>query len=58
MDRLVQRRECTVRGLRLSFLEWGSPAATQPSLLILHGLLAAAETFDNVVAELDTVAST
>ena len=42
-----------MRGLRLSFLEWGSPVAGQPSLLILHGLLASAATFDHLASGLD-----
>jgi pimeloyl-ACP methyl ester carboxylesterase len=47
-----QRRQVTVRGLRLSFLEWGKPETARPSLMILHGLLAAGETFDRLVAEI------
>lgn len=48
-QRVAVRREVTVHRLRLSYLEWGEQHGSRPSLVILHGLLAAAETFDRVV---------
>lgn len=48
-----QRRDLDVQGIHLSYLEWGERRPGKPSLLILHGLLAAAETFDHVVEALD-----
>lgn len=53
MKRKAQRRDLEVEGIHLSYLEWGRPQRGKPSLLILHGLLAAAETFDHVVDALD-----
>ena len=47
-----QRRELTAGGVRLSYLEWGKPRPGQPSLLYLHGLIATAETFLAMAAEL------
>ncbi|HEY4354181.1 MAG TPA: alpha/beta hydrolase [Acidobacteriaceae bacterium] len=47
-----QRRDIQVSGVRLSYLEWGAPIAGRPSMLMLHGLVAAAETFDRLVEHL------
>jgi pimeloyl-ACP methyl ester carboxylesterase len=54
MNRQPERREITVQGIRLSYLEWGSADPCRPSLVVLHGLLAAAETFDRLVDGLDS----
>jgi pimeloyl-ACP methyl ester carboxylesterase len=53
VKREAQRRDLEVQGIHLSYLEWGCPQAGRPSVLILHGLLAAAETFDHVAEALD-----
>jgi pimeloyl-ACP methyl ester carboxylesterase len=47
-----QRREVTVGGVRISFLEWGAPQPDLASILILHGLVAAAKTFNLLAAQL------
>ncbi len=42
---MMVRRHVNVGGLRLSYLERGSEAKDQPSLVLLHGLMGCAETF-------------
>ncbi len=42
---MMVRRQIGVDGLRLSYLERGSAARNQPSLVLLHGLMGCAETF-------------
>src|SRR4029079_80790 len=43
-------RFVTVNGLRLHYLDWG--AATQPPLILLHGIARHAHTFDHLAADL------
>ena len=40
----MRRREISVDGVRLSYLEWGTPKAGEASLMYLHGLIATAAT--------------
>jgi pimeloyl-ACP methyl ester carboxylesterase len=42
---MLERRNLTLDGLSLSYLETGTQADDQPSLLLLHGLMGCAETF-------------
>jgi pimeloyl-ACP methyl ester carboxylesterase len=42
---MFQRRHIHLDGLRLAYLEQGMPAAGQPSLILLHGLMGCADTF-------------
>ena len=53
MNRKPHRHKLVVQGIGLSYLEWGRLQPGRPSLVILHGLLAAAETFDRVVDGID-----
>ena len=46
------RHEITIEGLRLSFLEQGTPVAGKPSLVVLHGLMGCADTFRPMLSEL------
>jgi pimeloyl-ACP methyl ester carboxylesterase len=46
------RRQLVVDGLRLSYLEQGTPSAASPSLVVLHGLMGSADTFREFLAEL------
>jgi pimeloyl-ACP methyl ester carboxylesterase len=46
------RRHLHLDGLRLSYLEQGSPAAGRPSILLLHGLMGCAETFLPLMEEI------
>ena len=46
------RCEITIEGLRLSYLEQGTPVAGRPSLVVLHGLMGCADTFLPMLAEL------
>ena len=41
----AERRNTLVNGVRVSWLERGNPRPNQPSLVLLHGLIATAETF-------------
>jgi len=43
-------RYAVVNGLRLHYLEWGSP--TKPTMILMHGIARHAHTFDHVVPEL------
>lgn len=52
MGRKAQRRYRKVCGVRLSWLEWGEKRDDRPSLLVLHGLIATAETFQRFADEL------
>jgi pimeloyl-ACP methyl ester carboxylesterase len=42
---LAERRSAVIAGARVSWLEIGRPRQHQPSLVLLHGLIATAETF-------------
>ena len=42
-------RYADVNGLRLHYLEWGSP--TKPTMILMHGIARHAHTFDHVVPE-------
>jgi len=43
-------RYAVVNGLRLHYLEWGSP--TKPTMILMHGIARHAHTFDHIVPEL------
>jgi pimeloyl-ACP methyl ester carboxylesterase len=42
---MFERRQLQLDGLRLAYLEQGSPTPGQPSLILLHGLMGCADTF-------------
>jgi len=42
-------RYATVNGLRLHFLDWGTP--TKPAMILIHGIARHAHTFDHIVSE-------
>lgn len=41
---MTERRHLSIDGVRLSFLEQGTPTPGQPSLILLHGLMGCADT--------------
>lgn len=49
---MMERRQIRVDGLRLSYLERGTQARDQPSLVLLHGLMGCAETFVPLMEQL------
>jgi pimeloyl-ACP methyl ester carboxylesterase len=49
---MIERREFSIDGLRLSYLEKGKAAKGQPSLILLHGLMGCADTFLPLMQEL------
>ena len=50
---MLHRRHLHLDGLRLSYLEKGSPSTDAPSLVLLHGLMGSAETFLPLMQALD-----
>ena len=42
-------RYATVNGLRLHYLDWGTP--TKPTMILIHGIARHAHTFDHIVPE-------
>jgi magnesium chelatase accessory protein len=51
---MTERRQLSLDGLRLSFLEKGKAAKGQPTLVLLHGLMGCAETFVPFIEHLDS----
>lgn len=49
---MPDRGEIEINGIRLSYREQGTPQPDIPSMLILHGLIASAETFNELTAHL------
>jgi pimeloyl-ACP methyl ester carboxylesterase len=49
---MLERRNLHLDGLRLSYLEQGTQAEDQPSILMLHGLMGCAETFVPLIKQL------
>jgi pimeloyl-ACP methyl ester carboxylesterase len=49
---MLERRNLTLDGLSLSYLEQGTQAADKPSVLMLHGLMGCAETFVPLLSQL------
>jgi pimeloyl-ACP methyl ester carboxylesterase len=50
-ETLFERRYITVQGLRLSYLEMGTASTASPSLVLLHGLMGCADTFQPMLLE-------
>jgi len=51
---MLHRRHLHLDGLRLAYLEKGSPSPEAPSLVLLHGLMGTAETFIPLMQALDS----
>ena len=51
-----RRSEIRVKGLKLSYLEWGVPRDGAPSLICLHGLLATGESYARLASEMGSAA--
>jgi pimeloyl-ACP methyl ester carboxylesterase len=49
---MMERRQIVMDGLRLSYLEKGTAAKDQPTLVLLHGLMGCADTFVPLMQEL------
>jgi pimeloyl-ACP methyl ester carboxylesterase len=49
---MIHRRHIHLDGIDLSYLEQGTPASNQPSLILLHGLMGCADTMRLLMAEL------
>lgn len=50
---MIERRNVQAGGRRLSYLEKGHPAAGEPSLVLIHGLMGTAATFLPLLAEIN-----
>jgi pimeloyl-ACP methyl ester carboxylesterase len=51
---MIQRRHLQLDGLGLSYLERGTAAQHQPTIVLLHGLMGCADTFVPLMEALDT----